>query len=466
MFVRFPWLSKPYLTVSNMKLIKKNNTPNLEFAFLPINSLKPNPHNARTHSKLQIQKIRNSIQKFGFLGCVFIDIDNTIIAGHGRVEAAKLLGMTEVPTLCIAHLSPTELRAYMIADNRLAELAGWDNAILAIEFQNLLSIDHNFDVTVTGFDAPQIDLLFLKQVESDEDEPPVEINNKIPVISRLGDLWYMGGHRIYCGDALAEESYAALLEGKTADLVFTDPPYNVRVQGHVSGLGKHKHEEFAMASGEMDQNAFTQFLATVFKRMVQHTRDGSIHFCCMDWRHTGEMVAAADGIYTELKNICVWNKDNGGMGSLYRSKHEFVFVYKNGAAPHINNVELGRHGRYRTNVWDYAGQNSFKSRKSDLLSQHPTPKPVPMVADAIRDCSNPLDLVLDPFGGSGSTLIAAEITKRYARLIELEPRYIDVTIRRWQLKTGLSATLASTGQSFEQVASERLGAAGQEVAHV
>jgi DNA modification methylase len=438
----------------------------LELIKLPISSLKPSPHNARTHSKRQIRQIADSIRTFGFLGHVLIDKDHTIIAGHGRVEAAKLLEMTEVPTLCVAHLTSEQIRAYMIADNRLAELAGWDDDILAIEFQNFLSMNLDFDISVTGFDAPQIDVLFMKQLDPEADaEPPVEIDDAAPVISRLGDLWYLGDHRIYCGDALKEESYTRLMAGEAADLVFTDPPYNVRVNGHISGLGKHKHDEFVMASGEMNQSQFTGFLQQSFTQMVKHTRDGSIHFCCMDWRHVGEVIDAAEGQYSELKNICCWNKDNGGMGSLYRSKHELVFVYKKGTAPHINNVELGRHGRYRTNVWDYAGQNSLKSRKNSLLSQHPTPKPVPMVADAIRDCSNPGDIVLDPFGGSGSTLIAAEVTKRRARLIELEPRYIDVIIRRWQSKTGQVAVHASTGQSFAQVEAERLAVAGKEVAH-
>jgi hypothetical protein len=318
---------------------------------LPITSLKPHPHNARTHNKRQIRKIADSIRAFGFIGHVLIDKDHQIIAGHGRVEAAKLLKFDDVPTLCVGHLTPEQLRAYMIADNRLAELAGWDEGLLAIEFQHFLQMDLDFDVSITGFDAPHIDMLIMKQQHDDADEePPLEIDDAVPIVSRRGDLWVLGNHRVYCGDALEEQSYQHLMQGAYADLIFTDPPYNVPIVGHVSGLGKHTHAEFAMASGEMNDTQFVDFLNGVFQRMTQHARDGSIHFCCMDWRGADKVSRAAQHIYSELKNICVWNKDKGGMGSLYRSKHEFIFVYKQGDAPHVNNVELGRHGRNRTNV--------------------------------------------------------------------------------------------------------------------
>lgn len=416
-----------------------------------IKNLTPSPHNARMHSKKQVRKIADSIQKFGFIGHVLVDQHNTVIAGHGRLEAARLLKMETVPILCISHLSPDEIRAYMIADNRLAELAGWDEAVLSIEFDSLIAADLDFDVEITGFDAPQIDALFSAAPSSSEHaEPPIEVANDVPAITQPGDLWELGDHRLYCGDALKEESYKLLLGRAKARLIFTDPPFNLPIEGHVSGLGKVTHKEFAMASGEMSQAQFTEFLHQIFSRLIAFSHEGSIHYCCMDWRHVGEVLTAANPLYTELKNICVWNKSNGGMGALYRSKHEFVFVYKNGTAPHINNVELGKHGRYRCNVWDYPGQTSIKARKEGLLNDHPTPKPVAMVKDALLDCSKRGDVVLDPFGGSGTTLIAAEEVGRKARLMELDPHYCDTIIRRWQQLTGEKATHSKTKRTFEE----------------
>lgn len=429
-----------------------------ESIFLSPHELRPSPHNARTHSKRQIRQIADSIRTFGFVGHVLVDAEHGIIAGHGRVEAAKLLKLKQIPVLCIAHLSPAEVRAYMMADNRLAELAGWDENILAIEFSELLAEDLTFDISVTGFDIPQIDVLLAGHGEEDEDtEPPLEIAEDCPPVTRSGDIWNLGKHRLYCGDALQAESYERLLGKAKARMVFTDSPYNVPVNGHVSGLGKHKHQEFAMASGEMTEEQFTDFLQQVFRHLVAYTHDGSIHYCCMDWRHVKEMTAAADEYYAELKNICVWNKNNGGMGSLYRSKHELVFVYKNGKGAHVNNVELGKHGRYRSNVWDYPGQNSIKSRHDGLQKQHPTPKPVAMVKDAILDCSRRNDLILDPFGGSGTTLIAAEKVGRKARLIEFEAMYCDMTIHRWQALSGEQAIHAESGETFDELQKKRGG---------
>jgi DNA modification methylase len=269
-------------------------------------------------------------------------------------------------------------------------------------------------------------------------------------ISCLGDLWQAGRHRIYCGDALAVDSYDALLEGEPARLIFADAPYNVRISGHASGAGSVQHREFAMASGEMAVDEFTSFLSKSMKNFASYSLDGSLHYLCMDWRHCQEILAAGNAIYSELKNICVWRKTNAGMGSLYRSQHEFVFVFKNGTAPHINNINLGSHGRNRTNVWDYDGINSFGKHRDELLAMHPTVKPVALVADVIKDASARGDLVLDAFGGSGSTLLAAEKTKRRAALIEIDPLYVDRTIRRWQSLTGQEAVCSRSGASFAE----------------
>jgi DNA modification methylase len=427
----------------------------LKIVYKDPGQLKPRAKNPRTHTRRQIKQIAASIREFGFINPVLIDGAGGIIAGHGRVEAARLLGMSDVPTVRVDHLTPAQIRAYVIADNKLAENAGWDRALLGLELQEL-SVHLNFDVTVTGFETAEIDLLISDlngESPDDADEVP-DIDRSVPAVSRPGDLWQIGDHRLLCGDSLNTEAYMAVLEGQTAQMVFTDPPYNVLIDGHVSGLGKVKHREFAMASGEMSPQEFTQFLNTVLLRLAEFSSDGSLHFICMDWRHMRELLAAAKP-YSEIKNLCVWSKTNAGMGSLYRSQHELIFVFKNGRAPHINNVELGRFGRNRTNVWRYAGANSFgKDRESDLV-MHPTVKPVAMVADAILDCSRRGSIVLDAFAGSGTTLIAAEKTGRRGYGIELDCHYTDAIIRRFEEIFGLKAVHAESELRFEQLKTRR-----------
>lgn len=403
-----------------------------------VSSLKPYPRNARTHSKKQIRQIADSISEFGWTNPILIDDQAGVIAGHGRIEAAKLLGLAEVPVIRLADMTEAQKRAYVITDNKLAENAGWDRGLLALEIQGLIEIDPLFDIEMTGFVMGEIDVLIGEQaVAADRaaaDRQP-EIDPNRPVISRSGDIWTLGRHRLLCADATKPESFTSLMQGEKAQLVFTDPPYNVRIDGHVCGLGSVKHDEFAMASGEMSEVEFTAFLKTVLGNLAAASANGAIHFVCMDWRHMFELLSAGRQVYADLKNICVWNKTNGGMGSLYRSKHEMVAVFKNGDAPHINNVELGRHGRYRTNVWDYEGVNTF-GKERDALAMHPTVKPVQLVEDAILDCSDRGDNVLDAFCGSGSTLIAAERAGRRGFGLELEPKYVDATLRRFRDFTG------------------------------
>jgi DNA modification methylase len=423
-----------------------------------VSRLKPFKTNARSHTRKQVRQIADSIARFGFCNPILIDDADRIIAGHGRVEAAKVLGVTAVPALRLSHLSDAEKRAYVLADNRLAELAGWDKEILAIELQGLL--DLNFEVELTGFDMGTIDIILndadearAESADSAEDEIPEPTAG--PAISQVGDLWMLGGHRLFCGDARDEGTYSKLLDGDKAQLVFADPPYNVSVDGNVCGLGNIRHREFAMASGEMTPEAFTEFLTSVFGRLADYTTDGSVHYVCMDWRHIAEMMAAGNAVYSELKNLCIWTKTNAGMGSFYRSKHELVFVWKSGTAPHINNFELGQYGRSRSNVWEYAGITSMRPGRLEELAMHPTVKPVALVADAIKDCSRRNGIVLDPFTGSGTTLIAAERTGRRARGIEIDPDYVDVAIRRWQSFAGKSATLADASKTFEEIEEER-----------
>jgi DNA modification methylase len=412
--------------------------------------------NPRTHTPRQIKQIAASITEFGFINPILIDGADEIVAGHARVTAAISLGMTDVPTVRVDHLSPVQIRAYVIADNRLAENAGWDRELLALELQDL-SVQPNFDVTVTGFETAEIDLLVSETSDKESDEADVipEIDRSTPAVTRPGDCWQIGDHFLLCADALKAESYIQLLSGKRAQMVFTDPPYNVRIARNVSGLGKAQHREFAMASGEMTQREFTAFLRQAFTRLVEFSTDGSIHFVCMDWRHIREMADAAEDAYTELKNICVWSKTNAGMGSLYRSAHEFVFVYKNGRAKHINNVELGRFGRSRTNVWEYAGMSSFGKDRETSLAGHPTPKPLALVSDAILDCSKRGSIILDAFAGSGTTLLAAEKTGRRGYGIELDPHYADLVIRRFEDVYSLRAILVDSKLNFEQVRAQQ-----------
>jgi DNA modification methylase len=425
---------------------------------ISIDRLTPYKGNARTHTRKQIRQIAESIKRFGFNNAVLIDDKGEIIAGHGRLEAAKVLGLAEVPALRLSHLSETEKRAYILADNRLAEKAGWDREILAIELQGLN--DLGFEVELTGFEIGEIDIILedadeaRREASGPEDEVPDPLPG--PAVSQHGDLWVLGKHRLACGDALDDAAYELLLGGERAEFVFTDPPYNVKVDGHVCGRGRVRHREFAMASGEMSPQAFTDFLKGAFRPLVAHTEDGSIHEICMDWRHMTEMMAAGGEVYSELKNLCVWSKTNAGMGSLYRSQHELIFVWKAGTGPHINSVELGRHGRNRSNVWRYPGISSMRAGRLEELAMHPTVKPVALVADAIKDCSRRNDIVLDPFVGSGTTVIAAERAGRRARGIEIDPAYVDVAIRRWQTYTGKAASLADTGQSFEEIEGERV----------
>ena len=402
---------------------------------LPIMALHAWQRNARTHSKKQIRQIANSIETFGFTNPVLIDAENSILAGHGRVAAAGLLGMTTVPCVRLEHMTPEQKRAYVLADNKLALNAGWDDQILAAELGELMTLDLDFSVEITGFSIPEIDGLMeglAPEEPGDPREDAVPDPVGVPVRCQPGDLWQLGRHRLLCGNALHADTVALLMEGERARMVFTDPPYNVPIDGHVGGLGRTRHREFAMASGEMSSEAFTAFLRRALENLVRHSEDGAIHFICMDWRHMGEMLAAGEEVYAELKNLIVWVKDNGGMGTFYRSRHELIFAFKHGSGPHVNTFELGQHGRYRTNVWQYKGVNTLRAGRMEELALHPTVKPVQMIADAIKDVSGRGEIVLDLFGGSGSTLIAAEKTGRRAFLMELDPVYCDRILQRWE----------------------------------
>ena len=430
-----------------------------------VGDLRGSRRNARRHSKKQVQQVAASIDTFGFLVPIVVDEDGNILAGHARLEAAKLLGMRVVSAVSAKHLTPERKRAFMLADNRLAELAEWDEEVLKIELGELSSLKLDFEFEVTGFDTVDLDLLEGKASEkAPGPELLPELDREQPAVSMPGDLWQLGDHLLLCGSALEEESYRRLLGDDRIQMVFADPPYNVKIDGHVCGLGTVKHREFQMASGEMSDREFTEFLARAMRLTADFSIDGAVHFQCMDWRHMGEMLAAGQSVYGRLKNLCVWNKSNAGMGTFYRSKHELVFVFKVGTGPHINNFGLGERGRYRSNVWDYPGVNTFRRGRMEELEAHPTVKPLAMVVDAVKDCSKRRGIVFDPFAGSGTTLLAAEKTGRIGRGIELDPHYVDVAIRRWQAMTGETAIHVDTRASFDELARRRGAAAQQEEA--
>jgi DNA modification methylase len=421
-----------------------------------LSELKPYSRNARKHSKQQIRQIAHSIEVFGFWSPIQIDADGNIVNGHGRAKAAKLLGIENVPTIQVEGLTEEQLRLYRIADNRIAELSEWDDAILKIEFQELDDLELDIELSVTGFDLPAIDLM----LSLDEDKPSIDPDDRIDVdeisvpVTQLGDAWQLDAHRVLCGNALEESSYAKLMGTDKAAVVVSDSPYNVKIAGNVSGKGAVKHDDFAMACGEMDEEQFSQFLSTSIKFLASYSLPGSMHYLAIDWRHIGQLLAAGDPLFGQPVNVCVWVKERGGQGSQYRSQHEMFVVYKNGTGPPRNNIQLGKYGRNRTNVWNYPSAASFSKNgdEGNLLQLHPTVKPVALVADAILDSSARGEIVLDNFLGSGTTLIAAERTGRICYGIELNPRYVDVAIRRWQRHTGGHAVNAFTRKRFDDVA--------------
>jgi DNA modification methylase len=404
----------------------------LAVTYRPVDTLAPDPRNARTHPKRQIEQIVASIKEFGFTNPILIDPDGAVIAGHGRLLAAKAMALAEVPTITLEGLSEAQKRALRLADNKIALGAGWDLDLLKLELAELSTLDVGFDLSLTGFSSGEIDVALKGSPDPDDEAIPA-----VPRTPRTrpGDIWILGDHRVGCGDGRDLAFLQAVIgEGTSVDAAFLDPPYNVRINGHANARGRHR--EFAMASGEMSDAAFRAFLADSLGTCAKVSRDGAVHFVCMDWRHMDEVGSVGNSIYGELLNLCVWNKSNAGMGSLYRSKHELVFVFKVGTAPHFNAVELGRHGRNRTNVWDYASVNSLAGSRREDLALHPTVKPTALVADAIQDVTHRGELVLDTFLGSGTTLIAAERTGRRFRGLDIDPAYVDVAVERWAAMKG------------------------------
>jgi len=445
--------------------------PRIQVTYRPIGSLHPDPKNPRIHTPKQIHKIARSITAFGFNVPLLVDSQDQVIAGHGRLLACQGLGVEEVPTIALEHLSEAQAKAFMVADNRLSEIADWDDRLLAEQLKELSGLNLDFSLETTGFDMAEIDLriegLAENPAASDAADAIPEPPTLTPV-SQFGDLWHLGKHRVLCGNALEASCTSELMAGRKADLVFTDPPFNVPIDGHAGGLGQIHHRDFAMACGEMSVSEFTDFLTKALSLMAASSKQGSLHYICMDWRHVGEILAAGNSVYKEFKNLCVWVKHNAGMGSFYRSQHELVLVFKHGSTPHQNNIQLGKYGRSRSNVWNYPGVNAFgrSSEEGNLLALHPTVKPVALIADALMDSSSRGDLVLDPFLGSGSTLIAAERVGRVCYGLELDPLYVDTILRRWEAWTGQDALHGPTRMPFKACEKELLPPAPSQIGDV
>lgn len=422
------------------------NHPQVEM--VPHGSIEPNPRAVKRSNHKSRRQLQASIRRFGIKGAIIVDRDsNMILAGNGLWKAAGDLGLTEVPIIRESFRSEADRRAFVLAYNKLAESSDWDMTVVEEELKFLLDSDYDFEIT--GFTTNDLDFAFV--AKAPEDEAAVELPDpNARAVSRGCDLWYVGPHAIYCGDSLDPVSFELVLRGRLAEMIFSDPPYGVKVNGHISTTGRHR--EFAMMSGEQTSSELVAFLRKVFRNCVEASRKSSIHFSCIDWRHVREMIDAGEGVYTELKNICVWDKGVGSLGSFYRSRHEFVLVFKSGRGKHINN--MGEAGRFRTNVWQYEGQAQFRKGREEDLATHPTCKSVPMIVDAIRDCSNPGDLILDPFGGSGTTAVAAHLAGRHSATIEIDELYVDAILRRLAKVTG-EVPLHADGRTFDEVAQAR-----------
>lgn len=441
--------------------MEKKHDPNI--VIRSVDSLTPYARNARQHPRKQLRKIADSLEKNGQTAPVLIDEDGNVLVGHGRLEAAKLLGWTSIETRCLIGMTETEKRAYILADNRLAEEARWDRDLLAVEFEAL--IGDGFEVELTGFDTIEIDRVLGFDNAEDAEEEKIELPEPDEIaVSRLGDVWTIKDQRLTCGNARDALAYATVLGDEKAQMIFTDPPYGGSIADYLPGRGKAKHREFVEGSANQSGAAFVnEFLQPAFEQMAAAAVDGAIGYVCCDWRHLREFLDATDAAFAELKNLICWAKTNASNGGFLRSQHELILACKVKPGAHINNSSMIDGGRHRSNVWTYPGANTFRKGRLEDLASHSTVKPKKLVADAILDCSRPGGLILDPFLGSGTTLLAAAATGRRGAGIELDPLYVDVAVRRLEAALGTAAVLPS-GETFTEVAERR--AAEREAANV
>jgi DNA modification methylase len=427
----------------------------LAISYVPINSLKPYPGNARRHSAAQIKKIAQSLDEFSWTNPLLATHEREIICGHGRWEAAKLRGDSDVPVIIIDDLSDAQRRAYIVADNAIAEKSNWDRDLLRSELQGLIELGYNIELT--GFDTLEIDtLLTVGDQEVAPENELIEVpDEKEAPLTRLHDHWVIGQHHLFCADATLPESYEILLGDKRPEIAFLDPPYNT-ASARISGLGRVKHGNFIQGSGELSEGAFVhEFLRPMLRSLNRFCQPGAIGFICCDWRMDPLLREAAIGTLHEQKNLIIWAKTSAGMGSFYRSQVELIQAWKISAGPTINNFNLGKGGRHRSNLWTYPGANVFRRGRMEDLAEHPTVKPTRLIADALRDCSRRGGVVIDPYLGSGSTLAAAELTGRIGYGLELDPKYCDVILRRLAKATGTTPSLFD-GTPFDEVRAARM----------
>lgn len=438
---------------NHVAIARNDPAPPLRSERRPLDQLKDAERRARRTSPGQLERVTRTVAQFGFLKPVLITSSGEIVDGHILVEVARRMRLPDMECAIIDHLSEDEIRMARIALNRIAETGEWDLDTLSLELEELnLS---GLDLSLSGFEPVELDAILHSGSTMASLDERVPAPPKVAV-SQLGDLWIMGEHRLLCGDCLDARNYQHVLGSRRIDCVFSDPPYNIKIEGVVSGLGKTKHKDFAMGVGEMSDDSFRSFLADYLKLCKAHASEGAVIFACMDWRQIDLLLFAGRDAGLHRINKAIWNKGSGGMGGLYRSAYEEVAVFCTATSGATNNVELGRHGRNRTNVWTYPGANQRGSSAGKALGDHPTPKPVELVADAIQDVTRRGELVFDPFMGSGTTLVAAQAVGRTCYGLELDPSYVDVAILRWEKMTGRKAVHAELGKSFSEVGAERL----------
>jgi len=433
------------------RLVRNDLVPKLALIECAPADLVVPERNVRKVEAAHINEVAAAISSLGFCDPVLIDEQNTVLDGVVRVEAAKLLGLTHLPCIRADHLNVSERRLVRMALNRLSEKGSWNLDELKLELEELILEDA--PIEITGFSMPEIDQIIIGDELAAVETGPLAPEPDAKPIVQLGDIFVMGQHQIICGDSTDPAVLEILMFGNDkARLILTDEPYNVPVAGHVTSGA---HREFLMASGEMTDAEFRAFNTAWIGASLPHLHDGGLFATFIDWRGYPAVVAAALQLELAPFNLIVWAKTNAGMGSLYRSQHELLPLFKKGKAPHVNNVELGKNGRWRSNVWTYPGASSLGSDAREGLKHHPTVKPVAMLEDALLDITERGDIVLDPFLGSGSTLIACEKTGRRCRGLELDPAYVEVILRRYEAVTKRSAVLENTGETYAELAIRR-----------
>jgi len=437
---------------------KRNDLkPKLVLIDMPIEDLEPPKNPVRKQNKKQLGRISKSIEAFGNVVPILISDNNEIIDGESRYLVAKAKGLKTIPCIRVDHLTDQKVSLLRISLNKIGETGEWDP--LALRLELTYQLEFGADLSITGFEAPEIDnVLEIGGVNPDELDPLDDISDihkpQQNVVNRNGDLWWLGKNRVLCGNARNPDHLSRLVSDRPIALILTDPPFNLKISGHVR-TSNGKFPEFAEASGEMTTEEFAGFLTEALGSALVFVAEGGLIYCFMDWRHIDEIREAFRRLSLAQINLAVWVKPNGGMGSLYRSRQELIFIAKRKGEAHRNNVELGKHGRYRTNVWEFGGASGGTKSEEDDFSVHPTVKPVRLLQEAMLDVTVAGEFVLDPFLGSGSTLLAAERVERVCLGLEISPAYVDVTIARWEKMTGREAIHADTGLTFKEVQEQR-----------